>query len=328
MMMSGTSDAALLGRWVRSNDGLDGFCVGRIVDFDTHRGKNTHFVRYMNGEGAWEDFKGNISIELLPEGYDGHAEVRKNASKGDEKKRTEVSSEADREEASQMTDYAFAPCASRSTRKRPRSPDVDVNTTNKRGCSGAGIYRWVRTDYGRDGHFLGQIIGYDGYRSPKPFLVRYTDDEDLWEDVDGDSDIELLPADFVGHGVSLNHAPNVKEKKEEREGGDAVVDEDVRSAAKADNVEVPSASRGSGRRSQFTGVTWCKKSKKWRAQITINKKLTFLGFFVNEVSAARAYDAAVIKHTLQRSTNFSYVTEKPAVVVPPSKKPKLIRRRV
>ena len=81
-------------------------------------------------------------------------------------------------------------------------------------------------------------------------------------------------------------------------------------------------------RPEIVKTTMKKDAKKWKAEIRIKNKYTFLGFFVNEVSAARAYDAAVIKHTLQRSTNFSYVTEKPAVVVPPSKKPKLMRCRV
>lgn len=39
--------------------------------------------------------------------------------------------------------------------------------------------------------------------------------------------------------------------------------------------------------SQYKGVRW---DKKWRAQITYNKKQKHLGFFNNEIDAAKAYD--------------------------------------
>lgn len=37
------------------------------------------------------------------------------------------------------------------------------------------------------------------------------------------------------------------------------------------------------------GVSWCKKSKKWRAYIQINKKWSHLGFFDNKQDAKQAY---------------------------------------
>ncbi len=45
-----------------------------------------------------------------------------------------------------------------------------------------------------------------------------------------------------------------------------------------------------GYSSQFRGVYWEARKNKWRAQIGHNYKHYYLGFFKNEVEAARAYD--------------------------------------
>lgn len=42
--------------------------------------------------------------------------------------------------------------------------------------------------------------------------------------------------------------------------------------------------------SQFKGVTWNKRAKKWRAFITVDSKLMYLGSFKSEVAAAKKYD--------------------------------------
>ena len=45
--------------------------------------------------------------------------------------------------------------------------------------------------------------------------------------------------------------------------------------------------------SQYTGVYWNKKDKKWRSQITINRKVKHLGNFINEIDAHNAYQNAL-----------------------------------
>jgi AP2 domain/HNH endonuclease len=44
--------------------------------------------------------------------------------------------------------------------------------------------------------------------------------------------------------------------------------------------------------SPLRGVTWHKRARKWHAQIGVNGKRRHLGYFADEIAAARAYDAA------------------------------------
>lgn len=48
--------------------------------------------------------------------------------------------------------------------------------------------------------------------------------------------------------------------------------------------------------SQFKGVCWCKRRKKWQTQIYINKKVKFLGYFETEEEAALAYNEGAKKY--------------------------------
>lgn len=44
--------------------------------------------------------------------------------------------------------------------------------------------------------------------------------------------------------------------------------------------------------SRYKGVTWCKRSERWLAQIMKDKRNKCLGYFTDEADAARAYDDA------------------------------------
>ena len=48
--------------------------------------------------------------------------------------------------------------------------------------------------------------------------------------------------------------------------------------------------------SQFKGVSWHKRDKKWQASIRVDGKLIGLGYFKLELNAALAYDAAALKY--------------------------------
>jgi hypothetical protein len=49
-------------------------------------------------------------------------------------------------------------------------------------------------------------------------------------------------------------------------------------------------------RSRYKGVSWDADNNKWAATIRINGKCKRLGFFTDEISAARMYDKTAIKH--------------------------------
>jgi hypothetical protein len=51
-----------------------------------------------------------------------------------------------------------------------------------------------------------------------------------------------------------------------------------------------------GRTSSHRGVCWHKRAKKWMAAIYVDGKKKYLGIFVDEDDAGRAYDTAVRKH--------------------------------
>lgn len=50
--------------------------------------------------------------------------------------------------------------------------------------------------------------------------------------------------------------------------------------------------------SKYKGVSWCKHANKWKANIYINKKQTFLGYYKIEKQANLAYHNALNKLTI------------------------------
>lgn len=49
-------------------------------------------------------------------------------------------------------------------------------------------------------------------------------------------------------------------------------------------------------RSKYKGVSFKKKNRKWSAQIGLNNKMLFLGYFKKEIDAAKKYDKAARKY--------------------------------
>jgi hypothetical protein len=66
----------------------------------------------------------------------------------------------------------------------------------------------------------------------------------------------------------------------------------LRLATTSQNAHNQGARGGS---SQFKGVWWKPKVSRWRASITHERKKITIGHFVNEVDAARAYDAMALR---------------------------------
>lgn len=48
--------------------------------------------------------------------------------------------------------------------------------------------------------------------------------------------------------------------------------------------------------SGYKGVHWHKARQKWEAQIQVNRRTLFLGYYADPIDAARAYDAAARSH--------------------------------
>jgi hypothetical protein len=48
--------------------------------------------------------------------------------------------------------------------------------------------------------------------------------------------------------------------------------------------------------SGYKGVGWCNKYEKWRAKIWLNSKCYHVGYYIDVIDAARAYNAAALKY--------------------------------
>lgn len=67
----------------------------------------------------------------------------------------------------------------------------------------------------------------------------------------------------------------------------------LRAATRQENVSNMRKRPGS---SKFKGVCWDKRRDKWMAKIMVDYKTRFLGYFKDEIEAARAYDAAAVSN--------------------------------
>ena len=70
----------------------------------------------------------------------------------------------------------------------------------------------------------------------------------------------------------------------------------TRPATRAQNNYNKLIVKGKNSSSKYKGVAWNKDKNKWRARLYFNGKLIFLGYFKDEIKAAKAYDEAAKKY--------------------------------
>lgn len=57
--------------------------------------------------------------------------------------------------------------------------------------------------------------------------------------------------------------------------------------------------------SGYRGIYFIKRNKRWKAQISVNSLLIYLGCYKTDIEAAEAYDKYVIDNNLEHTRNFS-----------------------
>lgn len=73
----------------------------------------------------------------------------------------------------------------------------------------------------------------------------------------------------------------------------------VRTDNRVENLEIITSRENTNKKhlkssSEYTGVSWHKKNKKWVSSIFINGKLKNLGYFENEIEASKAYQEKLL----------------------------------
>ncbi len=68
----------------------------------------------------------------------------------------------------------------------------------------------------------------------------------------------------------------------------------LRTCTHAENMRNRRSDQGS--RSHYKGVCWHNQNNKWVVRIAVNRKQIYLGCFISELDAAKAYDAAARAH--------------------------------
>jgi hypothetical protein len=79
----------------------------------------------------------------------------------------------------------------------------------------------------------------------------------------------------------------------------------LRPATQAQNARNRRKRYESNFHSKYKGLTWYKSQKQWAVRVMVNRESKFIGYFDNELDAARAYDQAAKKyHREYASLNF------------------------
>ena len=135
-----------------------------------------------------------------------------------------------------------------------------------------GVFRWKVSR--RSTARAGSIAGFmrNGYRTIGIDRTVYMAHRIAWKMVTGKDPFDTI--DHINHKQDDNRIDNLREATRRQQ----------------------SQNRRAFGRSEYLGVTWNKKARKWQTYIQIDGKPTYLGLFACEAEAAKAYDAAAAKH--------------------------------
>ena len=330
------NESALLGRRVRTDYGDDGFFVGRIVRFNAAHCcaegvAKPYFVRYDDGDEVWENPPLDDAIELLP--------AEETVLSLDE---TDVTGSAGAHDSAIASAVRSAAGLELPRRRASRFFGVTWDVHNKKwraqtGFKGKtkfiGCYRdataaaWafdasvithsLNKDLnfpnapGAAGHETTKKVTTSRYRGvcwdrlKKKWVAKicvdgmgmslgaYANEVDAGRAYDDGVRTYYpgarKPQGWVGFNIVATD-----------DGGDGGEDDDDC----GDDDEEEEEEERSKMRSRYVGVNWFKRRKAWVAQIKINGKQKNLGRFDSDVDGARAYDAAVAAHSLDRPVNF------------------------
>ena len=83
----------------------------------------------------------------------------------------------------------------------------------------------------------------------------------------------------------------------------------LRHATQAQNARNRRKGHRGNFHSKYKGLTWYRREKRWAVRIMVDCKSKFIGYFDNEIDAAKAYDQAAMKyHGEFASLNFQDIT--------------------
>mgnify|MGYP000739870310 CR=1 FL=1 len=139
-------------------------------------------------------------------------------------------------------------------------------------CPLTGDFRWKIS---RGGVRVGSIAGCQtprGYRQIGISGAYHLSHRLAWKIMTGSDPVEQI--DHINNDRADNRFANLR-------------------AATASQQRMNQTGFGS---SKFLGVNWHRAAQKWQASIKVDSKARHLGYFVCELEAARAYDAAAEKH--------------------------------
>jgi hypothetical protein len=128
--------------------------------------------------------------------------------------------------------------------------------------------KWAKVDIGDAFLVIGGCWGFDGWYATGRVDGRRVQMHRL---IMGLADDDLIEVDHINHDGLDNRRAN------------------LRGATQTQNLANMRKTRGS---SQYKGVSWAKRAKRWRAHIKTDGKERHLGQFLSGEEAVRAYSAA------------------------------------